>query len=226
MRTFSITRRSEIDKTFRVQKIATDFDLNIEEVVETFQGQIDLSKPWKIGLIVGSSGTGKTTIAKELFGEQIITSFDYTHKSVVDDMPKECKFEDVSRMFYAVGFGSVVSWLKPYGALSNGEKMRVDLARALLEKEIVCFDEFTSVVDRTVATTMCKAIRKTIDRIGSKQFIAVACHRDIIEHLQPDWIFDTDSMTFSFMNAHPFKCGSTFENVAETSGQNLSVITI
>ena len=41
---------------------------------------------WHIGAIVGGSGTGKSTIAKELFGDHIITGFEYKAKSVVDDI--------------------------------------------------------------------------------------------------------------------------------------------
>ena len=100
-----------------------------------------------MALFWGGSGTGKTTIAKELFSDCYVKEFEYTHPSVIDDMPKG-DIKDIERMFYAVGFGSVPSWLKPYHVLSNGEKMRCDLARALLEKDKVCFDEFTSVVDR------------------------------------------------------------------------------
>ena len=47
-------------------------------------------------------------------------------------MPENIETKDIEKMFYSVGFGSVPSWLKPYNVLSNGEKMRVDLARALL----------------------------------------------------------------------------------------------
>ena len=39
-----------------------------------------------------------------------------------------------------------------------------------------------------------KAIRKT-----KKQFIAVSCHFDIIDWLLPDWVFNTDSMTFQLL---------------------------
>lgn len=38
---------------------------------------------------------------------------------------------------------------------------------------------------------MQKAIRKT-----KKQFIAVTCHYDVEDWLLPDWVFDTNSMTF------------------------------
>ena len=85
--------------------------------------------------------------------KDLIRSFDYKAKSVIDDMPKNCTMEEIERTFYAVGFGSVPSWLKPYHVLSNGEKMRVDLARAILENDFFVFDEFTSVVDRQVAQT-------------------------------------------------------------------------
>lgn len=164
MQNFNIIKKSNIDKTFRVARIIGDYDVKLEHANEQFVGTIDLPKKWNIGLIVGASGTGKSTIAKELFNDCYIKSFEYNAKSVIDDMPKSCNVEEIEKMFYAVGFGSVPSWLKPYNVLSNGEKMRVDLARALLEKEKVCFDEFTSVVDRNVAQTACIAINKAIKK--------------------------------------------------------------
>jgi len=101
-------------------------------------------------------------------------------------------------MFTAVGFSSPPSWLKPYAVLSNGEKMRVDLARALLEnRDVIVFDEYTSVVDRDVAKVCSLAVNKAI-RNQKKKFIAVSCHDDIIEWLQPDWVYDTNQQTFSF----------------------------
>ena len=111
-------------------------------------------------------------------------------------MPKERSMQEITKALTSVGFASVPSWLKPYSVLSNGEKMRCDLARAILsDKELFVFDEFTSVVDRNVAKigsfAMQKAIRKT-----NKRFIAVTCHYDVEDWLLPDWVFDTNSMTF------------------------------
>lgn len=64
-----------------------------------------------------------------------------------------------------VGFNTPKSWLKPFSVLSNGEKMRVQLAKALLsDKEIVIFDEFTSVVDRQIAKVASIAIAKAVRR--------------------------------------------------------------
>lgn len=225
MSNFNIIRKSDIDKTFRVAKIMGDFDLKIEHSNEEFIGNIEIPEKWNIGVIVGNSGTGKTTIAKELFNDFYIRNFEYKEKSVIDDMPSDVKVEDISKMFYAVGFGSVPSWIKPYNVLSNGEKMRVDLARALLEKDKICFDEFTSVVDRQVAQTACIAINKAIKKTN-KQFIAVSCHYDILDWLQPDWVFDTNKMQTFFGIAHDQQKDLRLENVGEKNGKNLGDIII
>lgn len=196
MPTFNIVRESKPKKSFRVASVVGKFDLPSEHIIENFQGNIDVPENWQIGLIVGKSGTGKTTIAKELFPDSYITNFEYKAESILDDMPQNKSVEEISSAFNSVGFSSPPSWLKPYSALSNGQKMRVDLANAILsDRQLFVFDEFTSVVDRNVAQigsfAMQKAIRKT-----NKQFIAVSCHFDIEDWLLPDWVFDTDTMTF------------------------------
>ena len=221
---FDIVKSSIVKQTFRVAKIQADFDVNIQHASEHFSGEIIIPEKWNIGVIVGGSGTGKTTIAKELFNESVVKGFDYKSASVIDDMPGK-SVEEITKMFYAVGFGSVPSWLKPYDVLSNGEKMRVDLARALLEKDKICFDEFTSVVDRQVAQTACIAISKAIKK-QNKQFIAVSCHYDILEWLEPDWVFDTNTMQNFFQSAHDAQKHLQSKDAVKTSGQSLGVIII
>lgn len=48
------------------------------------------------------------------------------------------------------------------------------------------FDEFTSVVDREVAENLSMSLAKTV-RAENMQFIAVSCHNDICDWLEPDW---------------------------------------
>lgn len=225
MPNFNIIKTNEVEKTFRVAKVMNDFDIKPEHSNEHFEGNIEFPENWNIGLIVGGSGTGKTTIINELFKDSIITEFNWNDKSVLDNMPEDIDTRTIEKMFYSVGFGSVPSWLKSYKILSNGEKMRVDLARALLEKDFIVFDEFTSVVDRNVAKTACIAIQKAI-KGTNKKFIAVSCHKDIIEWLQPDWTFDTDTMQQVFQLAHDRENNSQLENVGAKIGTNLAVITI
>lgn len=225
MPSFDIVKKSNIQNTYRVARIMGDFDVKLEHANERFSGNFDLPDKWNIGVIVGASGTGKSTIARELFADCYCNNLVYSANSVIDDMPKNILVEDIEKMFYAVGFGSVPSWLKPYSVLSNGEKMRVDLARCLLEKDKVCFDEFTSVVDRQVAQTACIAINKAVKRTN-KQFVAVSCHYDILEWLQPDWVFDTNKMSMVFTTARDAKKNLQSNVAGETNGKNLGVIII
>lgn len=221
---FDIVRENHPSNTFRVSKVEADFDVKPEHSCEHFVGDLEMPETWNIGVIVGGSGTGKSTIAKEIFGDVVIDGFKYCADSVIDDMPNE-NVSEITKMFYSVGFGSVPSWLKPYKVLSNGEKMRVDLARALLEKNFVVFDEFTSVVDRQVAQTACLAVAKAV-RKSEKRFVAVSCHYDILDWLEPDWIFDTNTMKNFFGKAHGPKKNLRLNNATAASGLNLGVITI
>lgn len=65
-----------------------NFDLDVEHIDEHFTGNIDIEdKDWNVGLIVGSSGSGKSTIAKECFPDDYIKGYEYNAKAIVDDMP-------------------------------------------------------------------------------------------------------------------------------------------
>lgn len=74
---FDITRKSSPKPTFRVASVMGTYDLQNRTVEERFAGDIQLPANWQVGLIVGASGTGKTTIAKELFPESYIERFEY-----------------------------------------------------------------------------------------------------------------------------------------------------
>ena len=223
---FNFEKKSKIDETFRVQKIRSAFDYQNRESVEHFEGNIKLPENWQIGVIVGASGTGKTSIANKLFEKEINQKYEYNHTSVIDDMPDECSVDDITKMFYAVGFGSVPSWLKPFSVLSNGEKMRVELANRLLRNELSVFDEFTSVVDRNVAKTMCIATKKTMTRMPSKKLVVISCHYDILEWLEPDWVFDTNENRSFFGISHGLNQNSRFGEWQEKSGKCLGNIII
>ena len=74
--------------------------------------------------------------------------------------------------------------------------MRVDIARALcLNQQMIVIDEFTSVVDREIAKVSAFAISKAVRR-SNKKFIAITCHYDVVDWLDPDWVFCTDTMEF------------------------------
>lgn len=79
---FDIVKANHPKNTFRVAKIESDFDVKPEHSCEHFTGEITMPDAWQIGAIIGGSGTGKSTIARELFADDFITQFEYTRESV------------------------------------------------------------------------------------------------------------------------------------------------
>jgi len=154
---------------------------------------------WKVGLIVGPSGSGKTSLGSKIFGEPIhdlYKGWDKT-KPIVDCIAPDGDFNAVTGALSAVGLGDVPSWLRPFNVLSNGEKFRAGLARLICDRpERVVVDEFTSVIDRQIAKVGAEAFAKSW-RKGTGQVVLLSCHRDIIEWLQPDWIYLTDEARFA-----------------------------
>ena len=190
-----------IHSSFRVQQVAGMFDLQhftgtpskkAEQTIEFDPPPTDSN--WKIGCIVGPSGSGKSTIARNLYAWSTGQISQWAPDKAVIDNFGDVPLKDIVSMLTVVGFSSPPSWIKPYSVLSNGEQFRCDLARALLNggKGLVVFDEYTSVVDRNVAKIASSALAKGI-KSGKIpcQFVAVTCHYDILDWLEPDWVLDT-----------------------------------
>lgn len=189
---------TEVSRSARARQLEGMFDVPPQEKQRLeWSGDVPLDeKDWNIGLIVGPSGSGKTTLARQLFAENFDIPLEWNGASVIDDFDKSQSISDVSQACQAVGFNTIPAWLRPYHVLSNGEKFRVDLARRLLELESpIVVDEFTSVVDRQVAQIGSYAVAKAVRRRGLK-FVAVTCHFDVIEWLQPDWVLEPAGMAF------------------------------
>lgn len=192
-----IVVESKLSRSTRVKQLEVMFDVPASERVKlSWAGDFPFdAEPWNVGLIVGPSGSGKSTIARHVFGQHV--EFSWDSRSVIDDFKRELSIEIISQVCQAVGFNTVPAWIRPYAVLSTGERFRVDLARRLLEIEgpIVC-DEFTSVVDRQVAQIGSHAVQRFARKHGRK-FVAVSCHYDIVDWLQPDWILEPATMTFT-----------------------------
>lgn len=188
-----LTLRTNIKRTGRVAQLEGMFDVpRSESAVAEFHFDAPLDeKPWRVGLIMGPSGAGKSSVARHLFPDAMVEGYEWKHdESVVDCFPG-LGIRETSAVLSSVGFSSPPGWLKPYRVLSNGEKFRCTLARALAdERQLVVFDEFTSVVDRTVAKVGSHAVAKAVRKSEAKQFVAVSCHDDIVDWLQPDWILE------------------------------------
>ena len=185
--------------SYNVQKIAGMFDVPVASRLST---EIEVEEPpvddgsWQIGAIVGLSGSGKSQTAKHCFGNELYTAGNWDEKKAVIDCFGDADVKDITATLTAVGFSSPPSWIRPYHTLSNGEQFRCDLAKALLQGGLVVFDEYTSVVDRNVAKIASAALAKAIkSKKLDCRFVAVTCHYDILDWLEPDWVLDTATGT-------------------------------
>lgn len=192
---------SSIVQSPRVLQVSGMFDVPPAER-STLEWHVDLpieQRPWSVGLVVGPSGCGKSTVARKLWPAEFAQAYSWpADRSLLDAFPASMGIKDVVQILSSVGFSSPPSWMRPFSVLSNGEQFRVTMARALAEAREgvpVVIDEFTSVVDRTVACIGSTAIAKTVRRRG-QQFIAVTCHEDVEAWLQPDWVYEPATQQF------------------------------
>ena len=191
-----VVRETDVSTSIRARQLEGMFDVPPAKKCRVeWHGNVPYDElPWNVGLIVGPSGSGKSTIARELFGERVDWPLKWKGKSVVDDFATNMSMEQIATVCQAVGFNTIPAWLRPYAVLSTGEKFRVELARRLLEcDDPIVVDEFTSVVDRQVAKIGCHAVQKYV-RKNNRQFVAVTCHHDVVDWLQPDWVLDPAGM--------------------------------
>lgn len=146
---------------------------------------------WNILLICGKSGSGKSTILREIYGD--VKPIEYDHdKCVISQFPRLSE-EETCDLLSSIGLASVPTWLRKPQELSNGERARLDIAKAIYDANggIVVLDEYTSVVNRSAAKSMSFALQRYARQKDLKIIIA-SCHFDIIEWLQPDYVFNLE----------------------------------
>ena len=184
-----IILKSTIERDAFVDYVAEAFDIqNVAESVTRVSNNLYLPESWNIGVIYGGSGTGKSTLLRT-FGEIKTPTFDPT-KPLISNFDFTTP-ENAANILSSMGLASVPSWLRPFHTLSNGEQDRARIAWLIgsaSNDDVVLIDEFTSVVDRDVAAAMSNSISKYIARTG-KRVVLASCHFDIMEWLQPDWIY-------------------------------------
>jgi ABC-type ATPase with predicted acetyltransferase domain len=199
--------------------MAQDFDFDLRRSNEPFV-PFDLesltSEPFRVGLVVGPSGSGKT--------QALNTAAKFVDRSLLWN-PEKCvadRFENkeiAEKCLAGAGLNSVPQWFKPYRILSNGERYRADLAMALMETltsdKIVAVDEFTSVVDRVVARSLCESLNRFLTK--NSRLLLATCHYDVVEWIQPDWVADVTDHSVTRNRSQRYQRWEMFvgEQVAE-----------
>ena len=173
--------------------VCDKYDIQTREKIITEVPLLDINElsdfKWNIGLILGNSGSGKSTILNALGGAKNAVYDD--SKAIISQFP-HMNEHDVCNLLSSVGLSSVPVWLHKPNELSNGEKARLDLCWVLAnakENELILIDEFTSVVNRECAKSLSFALQRYV-REKNLNIVLASCHFDIIEWLNPDWVFN------------------------------------
>lgn len=187
-------RAARVKSLFNAEQ-GCNFDLEVNLPID--------DPTWSLGVIVGPSGSGKTSIGRAIFGPDAFYGHEAwpRNKPIIDAINPKGDFNSVTTALSSVGLGSVPTWLRPYQVLSNGERFRADLARVLCEPaDKVVIDEFSSVVDRQIAKFGALAFSKSWRRLardGGQQCVLLTCHYDVIDWIEPCWVFDTATGHYS-----------------------------
>jgi len=192
---FSSYRAARVKSLFNAES-GCNFDLTAELPLDGVS--------WQLGVVVGPSGSGKTSLGRKIFGPEAVYDPSWpADQPIIDAIAPNGDFNDVTAALASVGLGDVPAWLRPYHVLSNGEKFRANLARLVAEAPAqAVVDEFSSVVDRQIAKIGALAFAKSWRRTKG-QVVLLTCHYDVLDWLQPDWVFETATGRFHGRWLHP-----------------------
>jgi len=194
-----LTLEAKPSKSFRCQKAANSLDIDISKKLRhEFNVEADIETEYSVGLIVGASGSGKTTLAREIWGAGCFRELLDLKTPVIDQFPEKTPYEDCAKMLSGVGLTAVPCWIRPAVTLSNGQRCRAEIALQMVRQPddgLIVIDEWTSVVDRTVAKVMSHCIQKFARRSG-KRVVLLSCHYDVLEWLNPDWVIDCNKQKY------------------------------
>lgn len=231
-----VVLESSVFTNFRCQMAANALDIDVKKkaIHRLTIENIDIANDWNVGLIFGASGSGKTTLAKKLFGDDCFQSVLNEDEPIINQFPDSMDYAECAEILNGIGLNTVPCWIRPVKTLSNGQRARAEAALLMvkaLEQEIVVIDEWTSVVDRTVAKAMSFCIQK-FARKRNKRIILLSCHYDVLEWLVPDWMIDCNTQKFHAKQNEDFflpngnPSSSIFDLSGEKHGDILASITI
>lgn len=165
------------------------FEGKITQQIFLLKQEILQSFPWRVGCILGPSGSGKSSNLKLFEGG--LKHFEW---SKTESVWQQLSCDDAKK----TGILEVVTLNGSacYHQLSMGERSLADLARTLAEAgDILLVDEFTSHLDRQRAFKVSCNLRSFMDGplMSGIRMVLAGCQADVVDWLCPEWSFRADS---------------------------------
>ena len=185
--------------SLRTAAVARSFGLPTiaKKTVVVGDAEIEL-KPGRIILILGPSGSGKSTalakIERSCPGSLVVQRVRFSPAAaLVDQVAPTGALEAALSVLSACALGEPRLWIRRYAELSDGERFRARLARAIglqvgraAAGPLLC-DEFGSLLHRRAARAISHNLRKTVTRRNLCVVVA-SSQDDVVTDLSPDVI--------------------------------------
>lgn len=181
----------------RKRAICWDFGIPPHEAPQVVTDGLRIeSRPGTITALVGPSGSGKSSVLQAIadqIGQAVWVGREKLDKrsSIIDLVAPRRPLATAMRILTACGLGEPRLWVRSADDLSDGERFRAALARAIgravgcsAPAPIFC-DEFTAILHRRLARALAHNLRKLVSRTGLTLFVA-SSQEDLLNDLQPD----------------------------------------
>lgn len=178
--------------TQRVAEVAEAFGVGVDESIEhVVLNDYEFNEDFDVCYITGASGSGKSSLLRELkrhYGVEDV-EFNMDSESAIVDLVGDT-LDEALNLLSVVGLSEARIFVKRPRDLSDGQKYRYQLACMLHQKqEVLCIDEFTSLLDRTTAEVVAYNMQKCCRRNGVKLIVATA-HNDLEKFLNPSTVIN------------------------------------
>ncbi|MGB2984577.1 MAG: hypothetical protein WBE26_01730 [Phycisphaerae bacterium] len=154
--------------------------------------------PGRLVLLMGPSGSGKTSalaqIERQFAGGCVVQRVSFPPEAaIIDRVAPWASLSEALSILTGCGLGEAHLWVRPFGALSEGERFRARLARAIAVHSrsgaaapLLC-DEFCSTLHRRAAKAISYSLRRIVAR-RKLSVVVASSNEDIIPDLQPHTI--------------------------------------